>query len=561
MNNTISSKQPSESGNFQPTAFNYIEWRGQFILIILRLACVLGIALIAISFPTLTLGELILFLGLYLVLLLVTILPARYTVRANTLLFITFAVGIDRLLLWGPWQDGNIFLLTGILLSSLLFDRRMDFLAWGIGVFAATTIAVLEQTGVYRLAGANVPVTAPADWAGYIGNFAILSALAVAAVGQFKNVLIRTAIRLEKTNDILSTEKTDLEQKARQQTDELETRTTQLRTSSTIARTIAEIQNITELLDTATQLASEKFEYYHVGLFILDEQKKNAYLQAASSPTGKQLIGQGFRVEPDKKSPLTFAVENNRPVIASDIDNINFVRDGNFPLTRSRMILPLAVRGKVLGLLDMHSDQTQAFAAQDAEILQTLADLIAIAFDNARLINEAKSLFSQLEINTSLQTQRTWSEFTSRQRPAYQYTPAGVRPIFSADKKDGVDALRIPLVLHGQNIGAIKLKRQGGIAEWSERERVLVKKIADQVALALENSRLMDEAQKSALRDKMIANISTRVRETLDIESVVRTAATELRKVFDLKEAEITVGVPNTESAPARKNITPPKLK
>ena len=93
----------------------------------------------------------------------------------------------------------------------------------------------------------------------------------------------------------------------------------------------------------------------------------------------------------------------------------------------------------------------------------------------------------------------------------------------------------------------VKLKRKGESASWSERERILVEKIADQIALALENSRLVDEAQKGALRDQMIANVSTHVRETLDIEAVVRTAATELRRAFDLKEAEILIGAPQTD--------------
>ena len=209
----------------------------------------------------------------------------------------------------------------------------------------------------------------------------------------------------------------------------------------------------------------------------------------------------------------------------------------------------------------MHSDQPKAFDAQDAEVLQTLSDLVAISFDNVRLINETKSLVSQLEINTSFQERRTWSKFTTRQKPAYQYPPAGVRPVFSVESDDVTEGLRVPLILYGQTIGTITLKRKGGIAEWSDRERMLVEKIADQVALALENSRLVDEAQKGALRDQMIANISSRVRETLDVESVIRTATTELRRVFDLKEAEINIGSPQAESAPVRKNTSSLRLK
>ena len=352
-----------------------------------------------------------------------------------------------------------------------------------------------------------------------------------------------------------------MEDKVRERTEELEEKTVQLRASTNIARTVAEIQDISTLLEIVTKLISEKFEYYHVGLYILDEQKKTAFLQSASSATGKQLIGQGFRVEADRRNAFNKVVEQNEAYITSDLEDPNFVRDANFPITRSRMMLPLTVRGNVIGVLDMHSDQSKTFDAQDAEVLQTLSDLVAISFDNVRLINETKSLVSQLEINTSFQARRTWSKFTTRQKPAYQYTPAGVRPVFSVESDDVTEGLRVPLILYGQTIGTIKLKRKGGIAEWSDRERMLVEKIADQVALALENSRLVDEAQKGALRDQMIANISSRVRETLDIESVIRTATTELRRVFDLKEAEINIGSPQAESAPVRKNTSSLRLK
>lgn len=89
----------------------------------------------------------------------------------------------------------------------------------------------------------------------------------------------------------------------------------------------------------------------------------------------------------------------------------------------------------------------------------------------------------------------------------------------------------------------------------------MIEKIGEQIALALENSRLVDEAQKSAQRDQLIANISSRVRETLDVEAVIRTASNELRKVFDLKEAEISIGLPQSEPRPVRKNTSALRLK
>lgn len=528
--------------------FDLNKWREGFILAILRIASVLGIVLIVVSFPTSTLQDRLLYIGLYLLLLGITILPAPYTLRANILLALNFAVGINAILAWGPWKDGNIFLLTGVVLSSVLLDRRIDIIALIASASIVIIIAALQQLGVFQFTAVNVPPTLVEDWAGYIADFAIAGIAIVAAVGQFKYVFMRMILNLQTKLDALSSEQVQLKEQIREHAEELETRMAQLRVSTNTARAISDTRNVSELLEATVTLLSEKFRHYHVGLYILDEQGKTAFLQASSSEIGKRIIGHAFNISTDRKNPIHYVIGQNRPSITTDLDHVNFIRDDNFPITRSRMVLPLAVRGNVIGLLDIHSDQPRAFTAQDADILQPIADLAAITFDNIRLINETQSLLGQLDISTSTQTQRTWSKMTSRQKPSYQYTPAGVRPLFSSDKRGDENGLHIPLILHGQRIGTIKLKRKGADTDWSERERTLLMKISDQISLALENSRLVDEAQKSAMRDQMIASISTQIRETLNIESVIRTATSELRRVFDLKEAEIVVGSPQSEA-------------
>jgi GAF domain-containing protein len=528
--------------------FDLNKWREGFILAILRIASVLGIVLIVVSFPTSTLQDRLLYIGLYLLLLGITILPAPYTLRANILLALNFAVGINAILAWGPWKDGNIFLLTGVVLSSVLLDRRIDIIALIASASIVIIIAALQQLGVFQFTAVNVPPTLVEDWAGYIADFAIAGIAIVAAVGQFKDVFMRMILNLQTKLDGLSSEQVQLKEQIREHAEELETRMAQLRVSTNTARAISDTRNVSELLEATVTLLSEKFRHYHVGLYILDEQGKTAFLQASSSEIGKRIIGHAFNISTDRKNPIHYVIGQNRPSITTDLDHVNFIRDDNFPITRSRMVLPLAVRGNVIGLLDIHSDQPRAFTAQDADILQPIADLAAITFDNIRLINETQSLLGQLDISTSTQTQRTWSKMTSRQKPSYQYTPAGVRPLFSSDKRGDENGLHIPLILHGQRIGTIKLKRKGADTDWSERERTLLMKISDQISLALENSRLVDEAQKSAMRDQMIASISTQIRETLNIESVIRTATSELRRVFDLKEAEIVVGSPQSEA-------------
>ncbi|MCQ3937203.1 MAG: hypothetical protein DPW18_09170 [Chloroflexi bacterium] len=533
-------------------AFDWMGWRENFILLMLRLALLFGIFPIVISFPASPIFARILYAGIYLLLAAVTVLRLPYLIRAYALILTVFIVGMNAVIGWGPWADGTVFLLAAIVLSSILLDRHLDMVFLGISIFSVIAIAVLQQTGFVQTA-AGVPAINSLNWAGYIIDYSAAGAVLVAAVSQLKNTFLQIIQKMQADAEAVVREQKRLEEAARESREDLETRMEQVRVSSNAVRAIAGIQNIAELLDTITRLISEKFGYYHVGLFILDEQRRNVYMQVSSSAAGTSLIGRAFRLGLDKKDPVTLAVNTRQFVVMSDDNPQSFTRDPNFPLTRSRMVLPLFIHNEVIGLLDVHSEQPQAFHLHDAEVMQTLADLTALAFENVRLVSETKSLISQLEINAAIQTRRTWLKLTSKQKPAYQYTPAGVRPVFSPDKRVEAGDLLVPLVLQGQKIGTIKLKRKSASSGWSKREQVLVERIADQVALALENSRLVEEAQRNALQDQMIANISTQIRETLDIESVIRTASSELRRVFDLKEAEIVIGPPQAE-APGRKN-------
>ncbi len=547
-----------------PPASNYNTWRENFILTILRIASFLGIGLTVYSFIQSTQDrDRIIFPILLAILLSVTFFRTPYSLRALTLLFITYAIGVNGIVTLGTWTDSSIFLLTFVVLSSLLFDSAANLFALGISFITLFILALLQQIGIFSPTSSAIPAITLGDWVLFIADFAICAIIAVAAVGQLKQEFIRVIQQSQSSIKSLAMERSQLETKVRERTSELESKTSQLQASTNIARNIAQIQNIPDLLNISVNATADQFGYYHVGIYLLDSNKKVAFLQAASSAIGAELIGLGHRVDVDSRHPINIAIEQKRPYTTSDMVGTSFIKDPNFPNTQSRITTPLAVRGNIIGVLDMHSDQIQSLTSQDIEIVQTLADLIAISIDNVRLIDETKTLVEQLQFYNSSQALETWTKHTTRRSPAYQYTPAGVRPIFGQMNKEEVTPgiLLIPLTLQGQKIGAIKLRRKGFSVSWSEKEKGMIEKIGEQISLALENSRLVDEAQKNAQRDQLIANISSRVRETLDVEAVIRTASIELRKVFDLKEAEISIGLPQSEPRPVRKNTSTLRLK
>ena len=119
----------------------------------------------------------------------------------------------------------------------------------------------------------------------------------------------------------------------------------------------------------------------------------------------------------------------------------------------------------------------------------------------------------------------------------------GVRPEKPAD--GDANSLTIPITLRGHTIGAIMLSRKEG-EDWDENDQSLATKIASQASLAIDNLRLLEDAQKSAARDQTLTNVSSRIRETLDIESILQSAAREFQRALNLKEAEIRLGTPDT---------------
>lgn len=170
-----------------PSTFDYRGWREQFITVVLRIACVLGAALIAISFPTATASDRILFSILYIILLSITVLKTSYSVRASALLFLVYIIGTNSVLSWGPWLDSSIFFIAFIILAALLFDSRVDIFAMLLSILAFAVIAVLQQLNLYQFAAADVPITAPVDWITYVIDFSIISSILLVAINQFKS--------------------------------------------------------------------------------------------------------------------------------------------------------------------------------------------------------------------------------------------------------------------------------------------------------------------------------------------------------------------------------------
>jgi GAF domain-containing protein len=117
----------------------------------------------------------------------------------------------------------------------------------------------------------------------------------------------------------------------------------------------------------------------------------------------------------------------------------------------------------------------------------------------------------------------------------------GIGPV-SSEARPPVTTLEIPIKVRGQVIGVIDVHRSDGEGEWTQEQVTLLETLADQLGQALEAAQLYQDAQQLAAREQLTAEVTARMRETLDVDTVLQTAARELREALNLAEAEVRMG-------------------
>ncbi len=329
---------------------------------------------------------------------------------------------------------------------------------------------------------------------------------------------------------------TGLERLVAQRTAELARRTNQLEAAAYVARQAAEIRDLDTLLNETVRLISERFGFYHAGIFLVDELGEYAVLRAASSEGGQRMLARGHKLAVGKVGIVGYVAGTGKPRIALDVGaDAVFFDNPDLPLTRSEMALPLKIGEEVIGVLDVQSAEPEAFTEEDVAVLQTLADQVALAIQNARLLEESRQRLRELETVYGERARQAWREVAARRLLGYRYTRVEVEPLSGpvprAEVSDG-HQLTIPLRLWGQTVGTILLRRDPEMPPWSAEERRLAEELGDQISLALESARLMEETQRHAERDRLIAEITAKVRASMDPETVLRTAARELGTVL-----------------------------
>jgi GAF domain-containing protein/CheY-like chemotaxis protein/anti-sigma regulatory factor (Ser/Thr protein kinase) len=176
-----------------------------------------------------------------------------------------------------------------------------------------------------------------------------------------------------------------------------ERRSKLLKAANRVGKEVTSILDIEKLLPQTVNIICEAYGLYYAGIFLLDEKGEYAVLRAGYGKAGKAMLADGHKLKVGTDSMIGASIAMGEARIALDVgeERVHF-KNPNLPHTRSEMALPLIYGGKPLGAVTIQSSEERAFSEDDVTTLLTMAEHLAVAINNARLIDELKEAHNEI---------------------------------------------------------------------------------------------------------------------------------------------------------------------
>lgn len=481
-----------------------------------------------------------------------------YSLRVTLLGGVIFLLGGYTFIMFGLSRNGIAFLLAFVFVNAILLSRRAGIIAIVVNsIFIGLVGAGYQMDYLTTLATSQTVIGTTSQWVNTVITTSLIGGMMVAAGSSVIRTLEQAIFHQQHLSAELEKERQNLENTVNQRTQDLNRRAKQLEAASQVARSISTFNDLDSLLNDTIELIRQQFGFYHAGLFLTDDAKEYAVLKAATGEAGQRMLERKHRLKVGEEGIVGYAVSKNEPRIAMDVgeDAVHF-KNPDLPNTRSELALPLRSGGKVIGALDVQSENEAAFGNDDIRILTTIADELALAIDKVNLLTQLQNSLAEIEASYQQYTRKAWHSHlrSAKRNYAFRFHRQHIEVVDDgyveidqvlksnravvtsqiAEDKSAQTLVAVPIKLRGEPLGVINLRFEASHVPQDTVD--LLENTANRLALALENARLLEELQQRAERERQIGTIVSKVRSRADIDSILRTTAEELGRSLGVAE-------------------------
>jgi GAF domain-containing protein len=466
---------------------------------------------------------------------------AQVRLAAGLAASVLFLVVVATLVAGGSSYATTVGIIVVVLIAVVLIGLRASILF--------TVLSVLATLGVGLLSSSpGIVIDSIALAAGLT---VLLSAYTLSERG------LRQALFKEmEAGSALREESAELRERISRRTAELEKQTIQLRTAADIARLAGEMSSPEDLSSEAVELIQDRFAHYHVSIFMLDETGTWADLVASTGEPGKALLARNHRLAAGSASIVGWVTANRLPRISQDVSQDPFYfKNPLLPDTHSELAMPLMIAQRLLGILDIQSSSSRAFTDADVRAITAIADELAIALDNARLMEEQQFELERANLEYRTRAGDSWDRLSRRGLPSVLHLApideehaVGVDAFttMSQSAEAGMTAIgargyevSLPITVRGEVIATISLRKSKRQEPWSTDEIAMLEAVAGQAGLAIETARQYSDEQRRVAELEVINRVSQAASQLLRPETLFRVVQTQINLVMG--ESELIV--------------------
>lgn len=384
-------------------------------------------------------------------------------------------------------------------------------------------------------------------------------------------------------------------------------RTLQLQTAAEIARDVGGSLNLDELLLKAVTLIRERFKFYHAAIFLVDGTGEYAVIREATGEAGAQMKRTGHKLAVGSKSIVGYVAGRGEALVVNETTrDATYYPNPLLPDTRAEAGIPIKLGERVLGVLDVQSNQPFAFGPEEVRTLQTLADQLAVAISNSELFAETQEHLAQHRllhhITTSAASGSTLEEALESAVNGLQVTLGGDRvsilllnkernelevraavgysaediyqvripvgtgitgwvaqhrkllrvdntaedPRYIAISANTRSELAIPIMYRNDLLGVLNVESEQ-LAAYTEHDEEMLGTLASSLAAIIANARLLQQVRRQAERERLLYEVTSKIRRSTDTKSILATTASELTRTIGVRRAHIKIAPPRDE--------------
>ncbi|RLD09899.1 MAG: hypothetical protein DRI56_03475 [Chloroflexota bacterium] len=534
-------------------------WRERIFTIIINISTAAGVIAYTINAISLSKQQAWLLLAIvsiiYLWILVIALIRRiPYTIRVGSYIILLYVLGISTGLSKAAVGDSRIWLISSSILAAIFLGGKSGLAMAGINFASWLAMGLLFQLNIIDYPHAHIlNMVRPGNYSLWL-NTGLTAFIACAATSiSIATVLNNLDTSLQESRSLAD----ELEKTASQlqkQTTVLEHRSQTLETSVQINHAVSTILDAEQILYQTAKLAKEKLDLLHVGILLANKSGTEVSLRASYGGGGHTIPAPGYRI-PLGDGLINWVITNSQPRAIAEHEDASSLLQMKLSDARSYAVLPLRTREKILGVIVMQSQEPQNFDSNTLTTLQIMTDHIATQLDNAQLFAERENALEAERRAYRESSQSDWKNFMRAQtRAGYRRDQYGITTVKSTSKtrqKNTPTTFQsIPIQVRGQIIGYVDAQKSSAAEAWSSTEKDLLETLAGRLAATLDTARLYEETQQRAAEEQLIGEVTTRMRETLDIEVILKTAAQELRSVLDLAEVEVRMGTESIKNNP-----------